>query len=143
MNRRMSIEHPGKSQCIPSLAVSIVVRDNGRFLLVERANDPGRGMFAFPGGRVENGEDLRKAALRELAEETALIGADLMCLCDLYLPGKDGDFKLHVFLAGGFSGVIAAGDDALSVGWYSLADMAAMPVPQSVLDVARSIIGDD
>lgn len=41
-------------------------------LLVRRANEPGRGRWSIPGGRVEAGEDDHTAVVRELAEETGL-----------------------------------------------------------------------
>ncbi|MGB8817925.1 MAG: NUDIX domain-containing protein [Rhizobiaceae bacterium] len=139
----MSNKLSGEPQIAPRLAVSVVVRQRERFLLVERANEPGKGMHAFPGGRVEDGEDLVQAALRELAEETALVGSNLVLLRDLLIPGKNGGFHLHVFLAGSASGNLVPGDDALSADWYTLADMSALAVPQSVLDVARNIIGNE
>ena len=43
-------------------------------LLVRRANDPGRGRWSVPGGRVEVGETLAEAVLRELEEETSIVG---------------------------------------------------------------------
>lgn len=41
-------------------------------LLVRRARSPGKGIYSFPGGRVEFGETLHAALHREVAEETAL-----------------------------------------------------------------------
>ena len=43
-------------------------------LLVERANDPCRGQLALPGGFMEPGERLERTALRELEEETGVVG---------------------------------------------------------------------
>jgi ADP-ribose pyrophosphatase YjhB (NUDIX family) len=40
--------------------------------MVQRANDPGAGLWSVPGGRVEHGEYLTAALQREVAEETGL-----------------------------------------------------------------------
>jgi 8-oxo-dGTP diphosphatase len=136
---RMSAANHSSTIMPASLAVSVVLRREGRFLLVERANEPGRGMFAYPGGRVEAGEQLSNAAGRELLEETGLIAADLHEIARFDLAGADGGFQLHVFSTDTFSGDLVAGDDALSADWYSLAQMRVMPVPQSVLEVAITL----
>lgn len=119
------------------LAVSVVLQQAGRFLLVERANPPGQGLFAFPGGRVEAGEPLEDAARRELFEETGLHGGEFKEIAQYDLPAADGGFRLHVFSTGRFGGDLQAADDAMSANWYSLDDMRAMPVPQSVIEVAE------
>ena len=123
------------------LAVSVVVFQSGRFLLVERAKNPGRGMHAFPGGKVEKGETLEAAARRELLEETGLAAGALRALRQVTIHGAHGGFLLHVFQADGVTGVMAAADDALTADWYSLADMEALAVPQSVRDVALMVAG--
>ena len=57
----------------PVLAVSAVAIHEGCLLLVQRGDDrPGGGLWAVPGGRVEPGEPVRDAVVRELAEETGL-----------------------------------------------------------------------
>lgn len=42
------------------------------FLAVERPNDPMRGFWEFPGGKVEPGESAEAAIIRELAEEIGI-----------------------------------------------------------------------
>ena len=68
---------------IPRAAVSAVVRvrclpeDEVRYLLVQRGNPPNKGMWSFPGGKIEAGEGTEDAARRELWEETGLgVGGD-------------------------------------------------------------------
>lgn len=53
------------------VAGTLPVRD-GRVLLQRRAIEPGRGLWTFPGGYVDWGEDVRDAAVRETLEEVEL-----------------------------------------------------------------------
>lgn len=82
---------------LPRIAVTVdaaifSVRDNEAVvILVERGNEPFRGMLALPGGFVEEEEDLAEAASRELAEETGLVVAapSLTQLGAYGSPGRD------------------------------------------------------
>ena len=56
----------------PQIAVGAIVIRDGKLLMVQRGNDPGRGLWSLPGGRVEHGEYLRDALVREVKEETGL-----------------------------------------------------------------------
>lgn len=56
----------------PTLGVGAVVLLDGSLLMVQRAHDPGAGMWSIPGGRVEAGEYLVHAVHREVLEETGL-----------------------------------------------------------------------
>ncbi|WP_298900115.1 NUDIX domain-containing protein, partial [uncultured Mesorhizobium sp.] len=59
---------------IPAVSVAVVRGD--MVLLVKRARQPSRGLYAYPGGKVEAGETLEQAARRELLEETRLLATD-------------------------------------------------------------------
>lgn len=50
--------------------------DAGRLLMVRRGRAPAAGMWSIPGGRVEQGETLAEAVVREVAEET---GVEAVC----------------------------------------------------------------
>lgn len=49
-----------------------VVIQSGHILVVERANMPGRGLWALPGGFLKPKDRLRQGAVRELVEETGI-----------------------------------------------------------------------
>jgi ADP-ribose pyrophosphatase YjhB (NUDIX family) len=69
-----------KQRKSPSLAADIAVmreREGKReLLMIKRGGRTFHGCLAFPGGFVEYGEEPKHAALRELQEETSLVGTD-------------------------------------------------------------------
>ena len=65
----------------PAVTVDIVIftieDDDLKVLLIQRGNEPFKGKWALPGGFVEIDESLRRAAWRELKEETGVNAAFL------------------------------------------------------------------
>lgn len=53
------------------VALPIVINEN-KILLMKRKLDPFAGNWCFPGGKVEHGEHVSEAAIRELLEETGI-----------------------------------------------------------------------
>jgi ADP-ribose pyrophosphatase YjhB (NUDIX family) len=57
----------------PKVAVGTIIRtEDNHLVLVRRAIEPGYGLWVFPGGYVDRGEEITEAALREAREECGL-----------------------------------------------------------------------
>jgi mutator protein MutT len=112
---------------VPSVCVGAIAIDDGRLLLVRRGNEPGRGRWSVPGGRVEAGETLQEAVVRELLEETGVEGV-VMGLVGV-AEAIDDDYH-HVIIDYAVE-VLApappsAGSDATEARWVALADVAEL-----------------
>lgn len=54
------------------VGVALILRRQGRILLGRRKGSTGAGTWAFPGGKMDFGESVRRTARRELGEEAGL-----------------------------------------------------------------------
>jgi 8-oxo-dGTP diphosphatase len=130
-------------------AVSVIVRHQGRFLMVERGAGKWKGSFAFPGGKVEPGESQAAAALRELHEETGLLGRDPRHFKDFVIdPDPDAGpdrpvYALAVFMAriDGSTDAVAA-DDAASAAWLTIDEALEKLMPNSVRECLLDLAAD-
>ncbi|MFC7440280.1 NUDIX domain-containing protein [Laceyella putida] len=50
----------------------VLNREKNKVLLLQRDEEPGKGLWAFPGGHVERGHDLFETIKNEVKEETGL-----------------------------------------------------------------------
>lgn len=57
---------------LPKLVVAAVVKNKGKYLLVKEKLESGRDLWIVPGGKVEFGESLGEAVIREVKEELGI-----------------------------------------------------------------------
>ena len=106
----------------PVAAVGVICLRGDQVLLIRRGTPPRLGEWSLPGGRVEPGETLRDAALRELVEETG-VEAELGPLVDVVdgiFPESGRHYVLVDFAARWKSGEPVAGDDAADARFWPL-----------------------
>ncbi|MTI21004.1 NUDIX hydrolase [Fulvivirga sp. RKSG066] len=115
-------------------AVVFDVSENKRthLLLIQRKNDPYKDQWAFPGGFVEEDEDLPVACARELEEETGLSvnPKNLTQIGAFGKPGRDPRGRtitvaFHTEVDKNEQQVKGA-DDAAAAKWWPLNDLPNM-----------------
>lgn len=117
--------------------VAGLIRRDGCYLLARRMKDDAIGrIWEFPGGRVEEGESLEAALLRELQEElgvTAKVGEKKL-QCEHDYP--DLRVRLHFFDC-----VLSEGEphgrEGQELKWVLPADLASMDMPEADKDLVR------
>jgi ADP-ribose pyrophosphatase YjhB (NUDIX family) len=105
----------------PKSAVAVVAEQDGRIVFIKRKVAPAKGMWALPGGFIEQGESVERAALRELREETGLRAkkAEIIKVVTEHTVFY-GSIILIGVRASGLNGRLKAGDDAAGVKWVNI-----------------------
>jgi ADP-ribose pyrophosphatase YjhB (NUDIX family) len=119
----------------------VVENDDGAVLLVRRKFEPWQGLWNFPSGFVEYGEDVEDTARREVHEETGLV-VELGRLFGVYSyfddPRQDGIIVLYRAQIVG--GTLEAGDDAAEVAFFAAGSLP--PTEQIGFATHRRALGE-
>src|SRR5438876_235453 len=113
--------------------VGILLLKDKKILLVRHGTGASHetGVYGWPGGRIESGESLVQAAIRELQEETGLISTekDLEKIKhnfeSVLIKRKNGEtqyFSVELFYCKKFSGDLIASDETIPE-WVTIEDL--------------------
>jgi 8-oxo-dGTP diphosphatase len=108
----------------PELCVGAVALLDGRLLLIRRGHGPAAGEWSVPGGRVEAGELIAEAVVREVREETGL-----ECVCGELVGWVERLDDDHHFVILDFDVTVlddrdpVAGDDAAEAAWVDVGEV--------------------
>ena len=122
-------EHPHPAVTV-DVAVVTVIAGRLAVVLVRRRNWPHAGKWALPGGFVGIDESLKRAAWRELREETGLKAASLEQLGAFGRPDRDP--RERVITVAYYALVSSdriepqAGTDADDAGWFDIDNLPAL-----------------
>lgn len=117
------------------ITADAVVTCSGHVLVVKRGGNPGKGLWALPGGFVRATERIKDAAIRELKEETrikvpkpalkrAIVDSEVFDYPSRSLRGRTVTHAFHVKLDGELPEVKLAGaDDAVKAKWMPFVEV--------------------
>ncbi len=109
------------------VAAGVIVERAGRILLVRRRWSPRQGLWTFPAGFVDCGEDPAEAAVRECREETGL-EVDITGLLDV-IAGREHEHGADIIIiyeAQLLGGEMRAADDVDRAAFF-VAEKDALP----------------
>lgn len=107
-------------------SVGIILKCKNKYFLMDRKNPPPG--FACPAGHIDEGEEPKIAALRELKEETGITVDNLEFICEEEILGNYcRSANVHYWylfrLEVESETATAEDDEAKSSGWYSVEEM--------------------
>jgi len=131
----LAVGKPGASGRLAVPCVAVVITDaTGRVLLGRRATGVRTGLWAFPGGAIEPGEDVSAAAVREAHEETSLVIKPERLL-NVVTNHFDAFSALVVVIAASVvSGNERPGEELSELRWLHLTGPLAEPIPEMAFE---------
>lgn len=105
----------------------IISEKTGRVLILKRAETSyGLGAWCLPGGKVDYGDTVEKAAARELYEETSLVSNSMRFLFyqDSLPPEPGGMHCINLYLECAIEGTLSLNRESSEFAWVGPRDLA-------------------
>ena len=135
--------------CVTCDAVVFDLNDDDgvpQVLLILRKNEPFKGMWALPGGFLEENEKLEECAARELFEETGLDIGPSRLRQVMTVGNKNRDPRgrvitvVYTIVVDKYEHPVCADDDAEEAAWFSMDNLPTLAADH--LDIVRKTLGE-
>ena len=128
----------------PLVGVGILIRQGDKYLLIQRAAEPDKGLWSVPGGMIEIGERSTEAAVREVYEETGL-AVEILRILDVIdkIIMDENKVKFHFvivdYIAEYKSGTLKASSDALKARWVTAEEFRDYELSPTLMVLLKKI----
>jgi A/G-specific adenine glycosylase len=111
--------------------VAGVVYHQGRMLITQRKPDGLLGgLWEFPGGKIQDGENPADACVREIKEETGVVARIVSHLCQVKHAYTHFKIQMQVYICHAISGDVRL-NGPVDFRWITPDDMAQYPFPKA------------
>ena len=122
----------------PLIGVGALIQRGDEFVVVQRKNEPAKGLWSIPGGLLELGERVYDGVKREVKEETGLDVEinRLLDVIDNIVYDDDGKICYHYvlidYLCSSSHGDLKAATDVKEAQWVKLKDLKHLPTTKTL-----------
>lgn len=121
------------------VAVGVIRNSDGSILIALRPETAHQGgLWEFPGGKVESGETVDSALIRELQEELAITPLAMEPLIQIRHDYSDKSVLLEVLLVTQFSGE-AKGNEGQPIRWVPINDLLNYQFPEANKPIVTAV----
>lgn len=133
----------------PHIGVGVLLIRDNHLLLIKRKYDPDAGYWSIPGGHLDLGEKVKKAAEREAFEETGfkVKVTKLAGIIDKIMHDDSGKIEYHYVLINYFVEQIdgredqapTAKDDALDARFVPFDELKTYKLTESLIELLKQL----
>ncbi len=122
------------------VAVGLVFNAEGQILITQRGEDVSHPFYwEFPGGKVEEGEDIATALVRELKEEINIDCKEIMPWMSHTHSFGDYSVRLHIFLVTAYNGEVKCLETQADMKWVNFQELPQFQFPDSNLMIIQRL----
>lgn len=122
-----------------------ILINNGHILLLKK---PRRGWYAMPGGKMEQGESIKEAVMREYREETALrlenpalAGVFTFCIYDKEILQQE--WMMFTFICHSYSGKLTDECQEGELEWVPIEKLLSLPMAEGDRKIFMHILSSN